>query len=106
MFPRLTTRGPMRRRHLFPFIAAASYLGATLIVGCAQSVQRAPAPAAPDAPAAAAPGVAVENDGREGATLSVDNSSIFDVRMFVVRGSHYVRLGLVISGATKEFPIP
>jgi hypothetical protein len=53
-----------------------------------------------------APGVAVEDDGREGATLEVDNSSIFDVRMFVVRGSHHVRLGLVIAGTTHEFPIP
>lgn len=53
-----------------------------------------------------APGVAVEDDGREGATLEVDNSSIFDVRMFVVRGAHHVRLGLVIAGTTHEFPIP
>jgi hypothetical protein len=57
-------------------------------------------------PSAPAPGVAVEDDGREGATLEVDNSSIFDVRMFVVRGSHHVRLGLVISGTTHEFPLP
>jgi hypothetical protein len=53
-----------------------------------------------------APGVAVEDDGREGATLEVDNSSIFDVRMFVVRGSHHVRLGLVTSGTTHEFVLP
>lgn len=53
-----------------------------------------------------APGAAVEDDGREGATLEVDNSSIFDVRMFVVRGSHHVRLGLVTAGMTQEFPIP
>jgi hypothetical protein len=52
------------------------------------------------------PGIAVEDDGREGATLEVDNSSIFDVRMFIVRGSHHVRLGLVTSGTTAEFPIP
>jgi hypothetical protein len=53
-----------------------------------------------------APGVAVEDDGTEGATLAVDNSSIFDVRMFIERGSHRVRLGLVTSGMTVEFPIP
>jgi hypothetical protein len=58
------------------------------------------------APPRQAPGAAVEDDGREGATLEVDNSSIFDVRMFVVRGSHRVRLGLVIAGTTHEFPIP
>jgi hypothetical protein len=53
-----------------------------------------------------APASAVEDDGREGATLEVDNSSIFDVRMFVVRGSERVRLGIVTSGATVEFPLP
>lgn len=53
-----------------------------------------------------APGAAVEDDGREGATLQVDNSSIFDVRMFVVRGSHHVRLGLVTAGTIQDFPIP
>jgi hypothetical protein len=52
------------------------------------------------------PGIAVGDDGRQGATLEVDNSSIFDVRMFVVRGSHHVRLGLVTSGTTHEFAIP
>jgi hypothetical protein len=57
-------------------------------------------------PPAPAPGVAVEDDGREGATLEVDNSSIFDVRMFIVRGATHVRLGLVTSGRTVEFPIP
>ena len=68
------------------------------IIGCSRThALEAPPPA---------PGVAVEDDGREGATLEVDNSSIFDVRMFVVRGSHHVRLGLVISGTTEEFPIP
>jgi hypothetical protein len=62
----------------------------------------APAPgAAPPAPAAA-----VEDDGREGATLEVDNSSIFDVRIFVLRGSARTRLGMVTSGATVEFPLP
>jgi hypothetical protein len=71
---------------------------AVLCVACA----RAPAAGVPPP----APGAAVENDGREGATLEVDNSSIFDVRMFVVRGGSYVRLGLVTSGATVEFPLP
>jgi hypothetical protein len=53
-----------------------------------------------------APGAAVEDDGREGSTLEVENSSIFDVRMFVVRGAHHVRLGLVTSGRTDTFPLP
>ena len=60
----------------------------------------------PAPPSQQAPGAAVEDDGREGATLEVDNSSIFDVRMFVVRGSHHVRLGLVTAGSTHEFAIP
>lgn len=60
----------------------------------------------PVTPPQQAPGAAVEDDGREGATLEVDNSSIFDVRMFVVRGSHHVRLGLVTAGTTHEFAIP
>ena len=38
--------------------------------------------------------------------MQVDNGSIFDVRIFVVRGSEHVRLGVVTSGATVEFPIP
>lgn len=57
-------------------------------------------------PALPSPGVAVEDDGREGATLEVENSSIFEVRVFVVRGSHHVRLGLVTSGVTVDFPLP
>lgn len=76
--------------------AVSSLVAAT--IACAGARQAAPPPPAP--------GVAVEDDGSEGATLEVDNSSIFDVRMFVVRGSHHVRLGLVTSGMTVEFPIP
>ncbi|MDQ3950139.1 MAG: hypothetical protein M3282_07320 [Gemmatimonadota bacterium] len=86
----------MRRTHPFLLIATLSVVSASL--GCAGTRQ----PVAPPS----SPGVAVEDDGREGATLEVDNSSIFDVRMFVVRGSHHVRLGLVTSGTTVEFPIP
>jgi hypothetical protein len=86
----------MRRSHTILSIAALTVVAAS--VGCAATRKsEAPLPS---------PGVAVEDDGREGATLEVDNSSIFDVRMFVVRGAHHVRLGLVTSGATVEFPIP
>jgi hypothetical protein len=82
-----------------PMIRSAVVGGLTaLCVACAG----APSPGVPPP----APGAAVEEDGREGATLEVDNSSIFDVRMFVVRGGNYVRLGLVSSGATVEFPLP
>jgi hypothetical protein len=86
----------MRRLHAFVVVAVVG--AATSGLGCVAGRQTAGAPASP--------GVAVEDDGREGATLEVDNSSIFDVRMFVVRGSHHVRLGLVTSGTTTEFPIP
>ena len=76
--------------------------GAAVCLAAAISCGRAPAPGvAPPAPSAA-----VEDDGREGAILAVDNGSIFDVRMFVVRGSEHVRLGIVTSGATVEFPLP
>lgn len=86
----------MPRRLTFGYVAALGLVAASF--ACAR-----PRQAEPPAPS---PGVAVEDDGREGATLEVDNSSIFDVRMFVVRGSHHVRLGLVTSGMTVEFPIP
>jgi hypothetical protein len=77
--------------------------GATgLLLAAALACGRPPAPGV----TAPSPSAAVEDDGREGATLEVENSSIFDVRMFVVRGSEHVRLGLVISGATTEFPLP
>lgn len=85
----------MRRTHSFFLIAALGLVAPS--VACAHAHQAAPQPA---------PGVAVEDDGTEGATLEVDNSSIFDVRMYLVRGSHHVRLGLVTSGTSVEFPIP
>jgi hypothetical protein len=84
----------VRATHNFFLIAALGLVAPS--VACARPRQA----------ALPAPGVAVEDDGREGATLEVDNSSIFDVRMFLVRGSHHVRLGLVTSGMTVEFPIP
>jgi hypothetical protein len=74
----------------------------SFVLALGAACAHAPAPGVP----APAPSVAVEEDGREGATLEVDNGSIFDVRMFVVRGANYVRLGLVTSGATVTFPIP
>jgi hypothetical protein len=86
----------VRRRQAFHLVFAVVVAGG--VFGCARTGR--PEPRVPS------PGVAVEDDGSEGATLEVDNSSIFDVRMFVVRGSHHVRLGLVTSGATAEFPIP
>jgi hypothetical protein len=84
-------------RQLFRCTVVSSLLAA-LCVRCAT------APAAGVTPPA--PGAAVGEDGREGATLEVENSSIFDVRVFVVRGGSYVRLGLVLSGGTTEFPLP
>jgi hypothetical protein len=86
----------MRRFRALVLVAGVGVASSGL--GCAAGRQTAGPPPSP--------GIAVEDDGREGATLEVDNSSIFDVRMFVVRGSHHVRLGLVTSGSTTEFPIP
>jgi hypothetical protein len=86
----------VRRGMTFGWVVALNLVVASL--ACAGSRQAAPPPPSP--------GVAVEDDGSEGATLEVDNSSIFDVRMFIVRGANHVRLGLVTSGTIVEFPIP
>jgi hypothetical protein len=89
-------RGSVRARAIVRRGAAVWFLAGAMACG------RAPSPGVtPPAPSAA-----VEDDGREGASLQVDNSSIFDVRIFVVRGSEHVRLGIVTSGATVEFPLP
>lgn len=79
----------------------AAFVLASIVAGLTVACARGRVPEAPPSP-----GVAVGDDGREGATLEIDNSSIFDVRLFVVRGSHHVRLGLVTSGTTREFAIP
>src|SRR5688572_10586408 len=92
----LCVGGCVALRQLFRCTVVSSLLTA-LCVACAT------APAAGVTPPA--PGAAVGDDGREGATLEVENSSIFDVRVFVVRGGSYVRLGLVLSGGTTEFPL-
>jgi hypothetical protein len=73
-------------------------LAATMAASCG--------PPPPPGAAPPSPSASVEDDGREGATLEVDNSSIFDVRVYVVRGSEHVRLGLVTAGASVEFPLP
>ncbi len=86
----------MRLTRMIVRIAAVTLVAATLACSAGR----------PDTPPPASPSVAVVDDGREGATLEVDNSSIFDVRMFVLRGSHQLRLGLVISGTRQEFAIP
>jgi hypothetical protein len=86
-------------------VTSSSTLSAVIRFALAALGLACAAAATPGVPAPS-PAVAVEEDGREGATLEVDNSSIFDVRMFVVRGASYARLGLVTSGATVEFPLP
>ena len=40
-----------------------------------------------------------------GAILAVDNGSIFDVRIYVLRAGQRYRLGLVGSGRTMTFPL-
>jgi hypothetical protein len=85
------------RRHLLPTPTIAAVVLALGVACSAPPARGVPAPA---------PSAAVAEDGSEGATLEVDNGSIFDVRIFVVRGASYVRLGLVTSGATVEFPLP
>lgn len=86
----------MALRRIIPLV------GLPLLAALSLACGSAPRPGGPPP----APAAVVEDDGREGGTLEVDNGSIFDIRMFVVRGGSYVRLGLVTSGSTVEFPLP
>jgi hypothetical protein len=81
-----------------PIVRCGAVCSLAVVLACARPPAAGVTPPSPSA--------AAEDDGREGATLEVDNSSIFDVRVFVVRGSEHVRLGIVTSGATREFPLP
>jgi hypothetical protein len=40
-----------------------------------------------------------------GGTLIVENASIWEVRVFLVRGGQYVRLGVARSGTTSSFRV-
>src|SRR5207244_11298726 len=61
-------------------------------------------PTAPTPPAAS--GTASTPGGRTPATLRVTNSHWSDVRIYLVRGAMWTRLGLVTTNSTVEFIIP
>jgi hypothetical protein len=66
------------------------------------------APRAPGGSASASPEPDVVvtdslSDAANGGTLIVENASIWEVRVFLVRGGQYVRLGVARSGTNSNF---
>ena len=86
--------GPLRYYNASALVAVAVWV----LASCARAV-RAPESDEGDAPAAAA------SADEPGAILAVENNSIFDVRVYVLRAGQRYRLGLVGSGTTITFPL-
>lgn len=86
----------MRYARARVFIAMA---GVWVLASCARTVRVPEGDVEGEAPATTA--VAEE----PGAILAVENNSIFDVRIYVLRAGQRYRLGLVGSGTTTTFPL-
>ena len=82
-----------------PIAAALSLVAAAgLFIGEAACARATPIDTAPVAAAEPAPA-----QGELAATLAVTNNSIFDVRIYVLRGGQRYRMGIVGSGTTVSY---
>jgi hypothetical protein len=88
------TQSPIRLARLLAIAWCAVHPLAT--TGCARHKPDATAAAAPPPPAESRPPVA----------LRVTNSNWSDVRIYVVRGTMWMRLGTVTTNSTVDFEIP